>query len=270
MAMTTDGIGLWLFTTDRPTAAAAAAAGITGIVVDWEWRGKDERQADVDTEINRQTAADLDRIRKVPGVARICRINSMGAWTQGEIEEALDHGATDLLLPMVRSPAEAARFRRWVAGRARAGLLIETIEACRNARDLASLDPDMAYVGLNDLAIARGDRSIFAPLADGTVERVREDFAQIPFGLGGLTVVDGGSPVPCLDLLGEMARLSCSFSFLRRSFKREIAGRSMKDEVEKLQREWRRLLARTPREVQDDKRRLLRVLAERPAIPGGK
>jgi hypothetical protein len=149
-------------------------------------------------------------------------------------------------------------------------LLIETIEACRDARELASLAPDMAYVGLNDLAIARGDRSIFASLADGTVQRVREAFAGIPFGFGGLTVVDGGSPVPCLDLLREMARLQCSFSFLRRSFKREVAGRDLKVEVQKLQRAWRKLLRRTRSEIEDDRSRLLKILADRPAIPGGK
>ena len=87
---------------------------------------------------------------------------------------------------------------------------------------LARLPISRAYIGLNDLAIDRGSTSIFDALLDGTVERVRAEF-DVPFGFGGLTLPDRGAPVPCSQLIAEMVRLDCSFSFLRRSFRRDVA-----------------------------------------------
>ena len=89
------------------------------------------------------------------------------------------------------------------------------------------------YLGLNDLAIERGTRNIFAAVADGMVERVREAF-RAPFGFAGLTLPDAGFPIPCRLLIGEMARLGCQFSFLRRSFHRDIRGRDLAIEIPRL------------------------------------
>jgi len=108
------------------------------------------------------------------------------------------------------------------------------------------------YVGLNDLAISRGTPCIFTALTDGTVERLREAFADTPFGFGGLTVVELGHPIPCLRLLEEMARLRSSFTFLRRSFRRDIVGRDAATVVAAIQATWRALLRRDPeREARD-------------------
>jgi hypothetical protein len=60
-------------------------------------------------------------------------------------------------------------------------------------------------------------------VVDGTVDELRWHF-DVPFGFGGLTLPDRGYPVPCRLLMGEMARLECSFSFLRRSFRRDVRG----------------------------------------------
>jgi hypothetical protein len=76
-------------------------------------------------------------------------------------------------------------------------------------------------VGLNDLMIDRGRTSLFEPLVDGTVEAIRQHF-EMPFGVGGLTLPDRGSPIPCRLLMAEMARLDSDFSFLRRSFLRDV------------------------------------------------
>ena len=84
------------------------------------------------------------------------------------------------------------------------------------------------YVGLNDLAIERRSASIFEAITDGTVDRLREIFS-VPFGFGGLTLPDRGHPVPCRLLINEMVRLNCHFSFLRRSFHRDIRGRPVSE-----------------------------------------
>ncbi|MBZ5589086.1 MAG: hypothetical protein LAO05_11045 [Acidobacteriia bacterium] len=238
------GIDLQLFTTDPVVAVDAVQAGITAFVVDWEWRGKESRQDGFDTEINRDSAEDLARVSKVTGSRRICRINRFGPWTPGEVNLAIEFGATQLLLPMAEKPAEVEAYLKLVRGRVRAGILVETKEACTYASELAALGLDAVYVGLNDLAISRGTPCIFTALADGTVEQLREAFGDTPFGFGGLTVVDLGNPIPSMRLLEDMARLRSSFTFLRRSFRRDIVGRDVTAEVGRIQETWRLLLRR--------------------------
>lgn len=215
-----DTFELLLFTDSAATAAAAGAAGIDGVVVDWECRGKYERQRGFDTQINEHTTEHLRRVRAATGIPVSCRINGWGPWTTAEVNAALDEGADEILLPMVRRPDEVARALDIVAGRCRLGILVETVDAVAAAGDLARFPLSRVYVGLNDLSIERGG-NIFAPLVDGTAETLRNNFPQ-PFGLAGLTLPDKGSPVPCRLLIDEMARLQCSFSFLRRSFLRDV------------------------------------------------
>jgi len=213
---------LLLFAHTSAIAGAAETAGIDGLVVDWEHRGKDDRQAGFDTEINAHTREHLRNVRRATTLPIVCRLNGYGAWTLEEIEAALGEGADELLLPMVRRADEAARALDAVRGRAGFGVLIETAEAVRCRVVLARMPLSRIYVGLNDLAIDRGSTNIFEALVDGTVEAVRRD-VDVPFGFGGLTVPHLGRPVPCHLLINEMARLRCSFSFLRRSFLRDVA-----------------------------------------------
>lgn len=211
-----------LFAHTSAIAAAADAAGVDALVVDWENRGKIDRQAGFDTEINTHTREHLRGIRGATRLPIVCRLNGYGAWTPDEIEAALGDGADELLLPMVRRPDEAARVLDAVRERARVGVLIETEDAVRCRVALARMPLSRIYVGLNDLAIDRGCASIFDALVDGTVDAVRRD-VTVPFGFGGLTVPHLGRPVPCRLLITEMARLRCSFTFLRRSFLRDVA-----------------------------------------------
>jgi hypothetical protein len=251
-----------LFTVDLEMAQAARAAGIDGLVVDWEWRGKLERQNGADTEINRDTPEQLGRLSTLESMRRCCRVNAFGEWTRDEVEAAIENGATDLLLPMVRAPDPVERFLRHIDGRARAGILVETVEACERAEDLARLPLDLVYLGLNDLAIQRGHPCIFLPLVDGTAERLRDVFGGVPLGFAGLTVVDGGRPVPCQYLLQEMARLECDFAFMRRSFRRDIVGRDMPGEIARLRAAWREVRQRDRATVESDHRKLERTLRE--------
>ena len=50
------------------------AAGVEGVVVDWERKGKLERQARADTQIGCDTLADLRRIRAATHARVLCRI----------------------------------------------------------------------------------------------------------------------------------------------------------------------------------------------------
>lgn len=211
---------LFLFTTDVEYARQSLAAGIDGLVVDWEHLGKQGRQAGADTEINHDTLEDLLRLRRSIDAPILVRIHAAGDATEREVEEAIGGGATEILLPMVRRVEDVELALNLVAGRCGLGILIETKEAVAIARDLCTLPLSRVYVGLNDLAIDRGLANIFTSVADGTVERVRRN-CDLPFGFAGLTHPAEGAPVPCRLLISEMVRLGCAFSFLRRSFRRD-------------------------------------------------
>jgi len=251
-----EGLELVLFSRDPEDARQAFAAGVDAFIVDWEERGKEERQRKADTEIDPGTADDLERlVRTGPAGAPVwCRVNGVGGPVKQEVESAVAAGAHCVLLPMVRETGDVERFLELVGGRTRVGILVETEEAVRRLEPISRLPLDVVYVGLNDLAISRGYVSLFEGLADGTVDRVRSAFPRARFGFGGVTTVDGGAPIPALELLGEIERVGCDFSFLRRSFRRDVAGRDAAAEVARIRSAWRRLRARNAAEREHDRR----------------
>lgn len=246
---------LLLFSTRPDVIRPCVAAGVAGIVVDWERAGKAERQTGADTQINHDTPEDLRRVRACTAARVVCRINGFGPHTRAESERAIALGADEILLPMVRRIAEVETVLTHVEGRCGVGILVETTAAVRLAKDLARLPLARVYVGLNDLAIDRGSPNIFTAVLDGTVERVREPF-RVPFGFGGLTLPWGGYPIPSRLLIAEMARLDCDFGVLRRSFLRDIRGRDPLREIPSLLRALEDVRAR-PSEVLIRERREL-------------
>jgi hypothetical protein len=79
-----------LFVLDFDYAVAAMQAGMAGVVVDWEWLGKSERQEGWDTEINRGTPGDLARMRAAVSGKLICRINNQARARVEETRLALE------------------------------------------------------------------------------------------------------------------------------------------------------------------------------------
>jgi hypothetical protein len=222
---------LFVFTADPARAAAVVRAGAAGVILDWERRGKARRQQGQDTQINEDTAADLAAVRRaVPrtGTGRVvCRVNGAGPWTAAEVQSAVALGADEVLLPMVRTPADVDLALDAVAGRCGLGILVETQDAVACIGALARRPLARAYLGLNDLRIDRGSVDpLFAPLVDGTAEHVRRAL-DVPFGVAGLTLPDRGRPVPSRLLAGELARLGADFTFLRRSFWADTAGHDL-------------------------------------------
>jgi HpcH/HpaI aldolase/citrate lyase family len=248
------------FSTQPIRIAEAVAAGIDTVIVDCEYLGKVDRQAGADTQINRDTMDDLRRVRECTCARVACRINRFHESTAREIEDAIAGGADEIFLPMVRTVEEVERVLRLVAGRCALSILVETEAAVEGSHRLARLPVSRVYVGLNDLAIDRGSQNIFQAVADGTVEQVRREFS-VPFGFGGLTLPDKGTPIPCRLLIGEMARLECSLSFLRRSFNRDTAGRSLQPLVPRIRAALLQAAARTVEEVQRDREEFLRAVA---------
>ncbi len=246
---------LLLFSTDPAFIQQAVRSGVDGVMVDWERVGKEERQRFANTQISGDTLDDLRRVRAATQARVVCRLNHFGTATAEEVEQAIEAGADEILLPMVRSLEEVEAVLNQAGGRCGVGILVETVAAIRLAPELAGLPLARAYVGLNDLAIERGTPNIFTAVADGTVERLRSLF-QAPFGFGGLTLPEGGHPIPCRLLIGEMSRLDCDFSFLRRSFHRDVQGRDLAIEIPRLLDALYQARLRSPAEVKQDRRDL--------------
>jgi hypothetical protein len=226
---------LFLFTVDATFGRDVVDAGAAGVVVDWERRGKARRQAGEGTQINADTPDDLARMRAATDGRVLCRVNGWGPWTAAEIDEAVDRGADEVLLPMVRTPEEVDRALDAVGGRCGLGILVETEDAVARVPELARRPLSRVYLGLNDLRIDRASDNLFTPLVDGTAETVRAAVPG-PFGVGGLTLPGGGVPVDSTLLAAELVRVGADFTFLRRSFTADMAGRDPFTEVPRLLR----------------------------------
>jgi len=249
-------VDLFLFTVDPRFAADCVQAGGAGVVVDWERRGKARRQAGEGTQINRDTPADLARVRAATDGRVLCRINAAGPWTADEVDLAVRLGADEILLPMVRCPDDVDRALDAVAGRCGLGILVETQDGVQRIDELVARPLSRVYLGLNDLRIDRRSAVLFAPLVDGTAERVRAACAM-PFGVAGLTRPDAGWPVPSRLLSGELARIGAAFTFLRRSFTADVAGRDLRVEVPRILVDCASARRRTPGRVVADRAELL-------------
>ena len=238
--------------------------GAAGVVVDWERRGKRRRQAGADTQVNEDTPADLATVRAATSGRVLCRVNGWGPWTPGEIELAVSLGSDEVLLPMVRSVDEVDAALDVVAGRCGLGILVETTDAVRGVELLVRRPLSRVYLGLNDLMIDRGGRCLFTALVDGTADGVGAATvaAGHPFGVAGLTRPDAGHPVPCRLLVGELARVGASFTFLRRSFHSDTAGRALSVEVPRILEAIREARRRTADAVAADRAALELVVGQ--------
>lgn len=224
-------MNLFLFTTDVLLAREAEAAGIDGVIVDCETRGKASRQSNYATDLASATPQDVANLVGSLTLAVTVRLNSLGNHTRDEIELALDLGAKSLLLPMARDAGEVDSFVRMVGGRAEAGIMIETQELVERCSTLRESDWQYGYIGLNDLMISRRAAWLWEPLMDGTVEKIFTVLSGRALGFGGITIVGEGHPIRFSSLLREMSRLGSKFGVLRRSFIRDIVGRNIDAEI---------------------------------------
>lgn len=247
--METKPIELFLFSNDADEACAAQQAGIDGIVVDWENTGKKERQAGYDTECNNPCIESLKSLSNKVDIPILLRINALSPNTEQEIQLAVDGGANLIVLPMAGSAKEVERFIEILSDRAVPCIMIENVEILRDLDVLQKLPWEYAFIGFNDLMITRSGNFIWEPVIDGTLELI---FSKLPgrkLGFGGITLVDKGSPIPFKLLANEMSRLGCHFSFLRRSFKRDIAGHDINKEIFKIREFWKQCQSRNPATV---------------------
>lgn len=217
-----------MYITNKPEIATIAqAVGVDRIFVDLEYIGKAERQNGLDTVISHHSIADVAALRSVVTTSELMvRINPIHVATaeycstEEEIDRVIAAGADSVMLPYFKSAEEVEFFLRCVNGRAKPILLLETPEAVADLDRILAV-PGVAdiHIGLNDLSIGMGQRFLFEPLMDGTVERVcrRIQSTGLTYGFGGVASI-GKGVVPGEHILMEHYRLGSSMAILSRSF----------------------------------------------------
>ena len=250
-----------LFSHDTLYATAALEGGVRMIVVDWEAGRKAERQLGRDTEINHGTVADLVAMAAVANQRLICRINNSDRGRAAECRLAVEHGATEVWLPMLRRLDEIDECLRAIDGRATLGVQVETREAMLLAGELDRFPLARVFIGLHDYRIDYGHPGLFDPIVDGTIDRFRDQYSGA-FGFAGVTDPARGSPIRQRLLLAAMVRMRCSFGIARRSFRADVPATRIADTLRRIEACAGRLAARTPAQVRVDHRELRRAIAD--------
>ncbi len=243
---------LFFFTNKLDLAQKAEKVGIDSIIIDWERKGKLERQSQYDTEINNHNPQELEQLTTNLKIPITVRVNPLGTDTIEEINLALDKGAKIIMLPMAKTPQEVEKFVDLVDGRAKTIIQIENQSLVSHCADLNDIAWDYAYIGLNDLMISRSQNWLWQPLADKTVEQIFTILKDRQVGFAGVTVIGGGYPLPFIELLREMARLGCHLTVVRRSFKQEVVGRDLEAEIEAIRAVWRASCLRNVDAIETD------------------
>jgi len=217
-----------MYITNNPEIAQIAeTAGVDWIFIDMEFIGKDVRQRGLNTVKNHHTINDVVNVKKILKKAKVLvRINPIHDKIENyfsseeEIEATVKAGADIVMLPFFKTIEEVSKFLRYINGRAKTCLLVETPEAALLLDEILELKGiDMVHIGLNDLHLALGMKFMFELLADGTVDRLSAKIRAkgIPFGFGGIATLTGGI-LPGSSVLKEHYRLGSSMVIVSRSF----------------------------------------------------
>ena len=217
-----------MYITNKPQIAEIAeSAGVDRIFVDMEYIGKADRQGGMDTVQNHHTLEDVKTIAQTIKKAKLLvRINPIHEKSKDyisseeEIDRAIKNGADILMLPYFKTVREVETFLRFVNGREKTMLLLETPEAVGVVDDILKLKGiDEIFVGLNDLSLGYGKKFMFELLRDGTVEELCYKFkkANIPYGFGGIAALGKGD-LPAEKIIIEHYRMGSTSVILSRSF----------------------------------------------------
>ncbi|HAQ63841.1 MAG TPA: aldolase [Ruminococcaceae bacterium] len=234
---------LMYITNRTDVAALAQRAGVDRIFVDMEYIGKDLRQGGLDTVQSHHTVEDVRELRPILNKSKLLvRCNPIHEASESyssseeEIDSVVEAGADIIMLPYFKTASEVEKFIKFVNGRAKTCLLLETAEAAENIDSILSVDGiDEMYIGLNDLHLCYGMDFMFQLLADGTVERLAEKIKAkgISFGFGGVARVGTGTlSADCI--FGEHYRLGSDRVILSRAFCDVSKEKSLDDIAEKL------------------------------------
>jgi hypothetical protein len=186
---------------------------------------------------------DIPLLRKVLNTSELLvRTNPIHAYSQREVDRAIEYGADILMLPMAIDQHDAMQYVRYVAGRAKVCIMIETAAAMARIDKIIDVPGvDEVFIGLNDLHISMGLTFMFELLSGGLVEYMADKCNKkgMTFGFGGIARIGEGM-LPSDNILGEHVRLGSSSVILSRTFKGEVGvdkntrSINLKEEVDKV------------------------------------
>ena len=212
---------LMYITNNTEIAKIAEQAGVDRIWVDLEYKGKELRQAGLDTVKSKHTVSDVKAIRSViKNSALMVRVNPLDENSKQEIDDVINAGADYVMLPMYKTRNDVEKFISYVGGRAKTMLLLETVEAEKNLLSYVDLPGiNEIHIGLNDLHLAYKKTFMFELLVNGTVERIAKILKKhnVKFGFGGIARVGYGM-LPAEKIITEHYRLGSQMAILSRAF----------------------------------------------------
>lgn len=211
-----------MYITNNPTIAQIAQrAGVDRIWIDLETLGKEERQAGMNTVKSKHSIDDIKKIKPLLTTSELMvRVNPLNPDSQKEIDAVIAAGAQYVMLPMFRTAQDVSTFIKFVGGRAKTILLLETIDAQKNLEKYVGYPGiDEIHIGLNDLHIQYGMNFMFELLADGTVGKIADILKSnnIRFGFGGFARVGHGI-LPAEMILTDHYALGSRMAILSRGF----------------------------------------------------
>ena len=211
-----------MYITNRPDVAKIAQdAGVDRIWVDLEYKGKEERQAGMNTVKSKHTIEDVRALRQIVTSSDLMvRVNPLDDESEEEINNVVEAGADYIMLPMFKTREEVERFISLVGGRAKTMLLLETKEAMECLESYIDVPGiDEIHIGLNDLHLAHKMTFMFELVADGTVERLANVLKahNVRFGFGGFARIGYGI-LPAEMILTHHYALGSEMAILSRGF----------------------------------------------------
>ncbi|NSJ55782.1 aldolase/citrate lyase family protein [Enterocloster clostridioformis] len=217
-----------MYITNNPvTAQIAQEAGVDRIWIDMEYIGKDERQGGMNTVKNHHTIDDINKLRPIVTDAELMvRVNPLHSATadycssEDEINQVIEAGADVIMLPMFRTADDAKKFVRYVNGRAKVQLLVETYEAVANIDSILEVPGiDEIHIGLNDLHLAYHMDFMFELICDDIVKNLCQKIRDkgIKYGFGGIARVGYGM-LPAEYIITEHYHLGSTAAILSRGF----------------------------------------------------
>ena len=211
-----------MYITNNPTLARIAQdAGVDRVWVDLEYKGKDLRQAGMNTVKSNHVIEDIKTLRPILTKSSLMvRVNPLDENSKEEIDAVVNAGAEYIMLPMFRTKEDVERFVSLVGGRAKTMLLLETKEAAENILTYVDFPGiDEIHIGLNDLHLAYGKTFMFELLIDGTVDRLAKILKEhgVKFGFGGFARMGYGM-LPAEKILVQHYALSSNMAILSRGF----------------------------------------------------
>lgn len=223
-------------TNDTSFVAIAEHSNIDRIIIDLERKGKQLRQTGKELFLSDHTIQDISAVKPLLKQTNLMvRINPLDHNSKNEIDNVISKGADIIMLPYFKEVEEAELVCRYVAGRAKVSLLVETAESVKNILYLSQLaDVDEIHIGLNDLCISMNFKSIFEPIYNGTLEHICTILEKSgkAYGFGGVGRLSySGLPINPELILAEQIRLGCSIGWLGRTFRTNLNADLFKGEI---------------------------------------